>query len=74
VCEVKRETPMEISISLASKNYYLPEMRRLLGKFTEMPVDVKLFHLYMMMSTYGAQEEFRNILGSLSVELVKKKI
>ena len=48
-------------------------MRRLLGKFTEMPVDVKLFHLSTLVFTDGAQEEFRNMLGSLSVELVRKK-
>ena len=74
MCEEKRETPMEISV--ASKNADQPEMRRLLGKFTEMPVDVKLFHLSTLIFSDGAQdpeEEFGNILGSLSVELVRTK-
>ena len=69
VCEEKRESPMEISVT--SKNAENPEMRRLLGEFTEMPVDVKLFHLSTLIFTDGAQEEFRNMLGSLPVELVR---
>ena len=60
-----------MEISVASKNADQPEMRKLLGKFTEMPVDVKLFHLSTLMFTDGTEEEFRNILGSLSVELVR---
>ena len=46
-------------------------MRRILGKFTEMPVNVKLFHLSTLMSTDEAKEEFREMLGSLPVELVR---
>ena len=63
---------MEISVN--SKTAENPEIRRLLAKFTEMPVDVKLFHLSTLIFTDGAQEEFRNMLGSLPVELVRKKV
>ena len=42
-----------------------------MGKFTEMPVNVKLFHLSTLMSTDEAEEEFREMLGSLPVELVR---
>ena len=45
-------------------------MRRLLGKFTEMPVNIKLFHLSTLMTTDEAKEEFRDMLCSLPVELV----
>ena len=62
-----------MEISVVSKKADQPEMRRLLGKFTEMPVDVKLFHLSSLMFTDGAKEEFRNILGSLPVDLVRTK-
>ena len=67
VCEEKKETPMEISVNSEKSS---PEIRRLLGKFTEMPVNIKLFHLSMLMSTEEAKEEFRDMLGSLPVELV----
>ena len=62
-----------MEISVTSKNAENPEMRRLLGEFTEMPVDVKLFHLSTLIFTDGAQEEFRNMLGPLPVELVRNK-
>ena len=70
VCEEKKDTPMEIS---ASSEKSSPEMRRLLGKFTEMPLLVKFFHLSTLMSlaTKEAKEEFRDMLGSLPVELVR---
>jgi len=58
---------MEIS---ASSEKSSPEMRRLLGKFTEMPLLVKFFHLSTLMSIDEAKEEFRDMLGSLPVELV----
>ena len=67
VCEEKKDTPMEIS---ASSEKSSPEMRRLLGKFTEMPLLVKFFHLSTLMSIDEAKEEFRDMLGSLPVELV----
>ena len=41
-----------------------------MGKFTEMPVNVKLFHLSSLMSTDEAKEEFRDMLGALPVEMV----
>ena len=41
-----------------------------MGKFTEMPVNVKLFHLSMLMSTDDSKEEFRDMLGALPVALV----
>ena len=50
-----------------------PEMRRLLGEFTEMPVDIKLFHLSTL-STDEDKEEFRDMLRSLPVELVSYSI
>ena len=59
---------MEISVNSEKSS---PEVRRLLGKFTEMPATVKLFHLSTLMSTEDeAKEEFREMLGSLPVELV----
>ena len=62
-----------MDISVASKNADNPEIRRLLGKFIEMPVDVKLFHLSTLIFTDGTLDEFRNMLGSLPVELVRKE-
>jgi len=73
VCEDVRVTPMEISISLSSSDSaQLLEIRRLLSKYTEMPDNVKLFHLSTLMSRGEAEdlEEFRSMLGSLPVELV----
>ena len=46
-----------------------PEMRRLLGKFTEMPEEIKLFHLSKLSSDED-KEEFREMLGSLPIESV----
>jgi len=70
VCEDVRETPMEISISRDTAQ--LLEIRRLLAKYTEMPDNVKLFHLSTLMFRGEATdlEEFRSMLGSLPVELV----
>ena len=61
---------MEISVNSEKSS---PEVRRLLGKFTEMPVNVKLFHLSSLMSTDEAKEEFRDMLGALPVEMVSYK-
>ena len=68
VCEKKKDTPMEIS---AYSEKSSPEMRRLLGTFTDMPLLVKFFHLSSLMSTHDSQEEFRDMLGSLPLELVR---
>ena len=70
VCEEKKDTPMEISVSSEKSS---PEMRRLLGKFTETPLLVKFFHLSTLMAIDEAKEEFRDMLGSLPVELVRSK-
>ena len=47
-----------------------------MGKFTEMPVNIKLFHLSTLMFRDEAKdkEEFRNMLGSLPVELVRNTL
>ena len=50
-----------------------PEMRRLLGEFTEMPENIKLFHLSKL-STDEDKEEFRDMLGSLPMESVRFSI
>ena len=55
---------MKLSMELSG-----PEMRRLLGEFTEMPVNIKLFHLSTL-SPDEDKEEFRNIVRSIPVELV----
>ena len=67
---------MEISISNhLSNTVQLLEIRRLLAKYTEMPDNVKLFHLSTLMFRGEAidLEEFRSMLGSLPVELVRTK-
>ena len=63
-----------MDISVSSESSHRPEIRRLLGKFTEMPVNIKLFHLSTLMFRDEAEdrEEFRKMLGSLPVELVGK--
>ena len=50
-----------------------PEMRRLLGEFTEMPVNIKLFHLSTL-STDEDKEEFKGMLRSLPMELVSYSV
>ena len=55
VCEKRQDTPMEIS---ANSEKSSPEMRRLLGKFTEMPLLIKFFHLASLISADGDLEEF----------------
>ena len=53
------------------------EMRRLLSKFTEMPEHIKLHHLSELMSNKedkdkdNVKEEFKEILGTLPVKLVR---
>ena len=54
-------------------------MRRLLSKFTEMPEHIKLHHLSELMSNKedkdkdkdNVREEFKEILGTLPVKLVR---
>ena len=45
-----------------------------MGEFTEMPVNIKLFHLSTLIfrDEVKDREEFRKMLGSLPVELVGK--
>jgi len=64
-----------MDISVSSESSHCPDIRRLLGKFTEMPVNVKLFHLSTLMFRDEAkdEEEFRKMLGSLPVELVSSR-
>ena len=57
---------MKLSMELSG-----PEMRRLLGEFTEMPLNIKLFHLSTLMATDDTKGEFRDMLWSLPVELVR---
>ena len=59
---------MEISVASEKSS---PEMRRLLGEFTEMPNNIKLFHLSTLMATDDNKGEFRDMLWSLPVELVR---
>ena len=59
---------MEISVASEKSS---PEMLRLLGKFTDMPNNIKLFHLSTLMTTDDTKEEFRDMLCSLPVELVR---
>jgi len=67
ICEQKKDTPMEISVASEKSS---PEMRRLLGEFTEMPNNIKLFHLSTLMATDDNKGEFRVMLWSLPVEMV----
>jgi len=64
-----------MDISVSSESSHCPEIRRLLGEFTEMPVNIKLFHLSTLMfrDEVKDREEFRKMLGSLPVELVSSR-
>ena len=68
-CKENRETPIEISKKSST------EMRRLLSKFTEMPEHIKLHHLSELMFNNeekdNVKEEFKEILGTLPVKLVR---
>ena len=62
---------MELSMRWdESRDEMGPEMRRLLGEFTEMPENIKLFHLSKL-STDEDKEELRGMLGSLPMESVR---
>merc|ERR1719209_289683 len=69
VCEGKTETPMDIAAEGGRE-----EMISLMAEFTEMPDHVKLLYLSMLMykgeQKAKEREEFKNILSSMSVDLV----
>ena len=69
MCEDKSATPMDIAVERESE-----EMISLLAEFTEMSDPVKLFYLSKLMykgeNKAKEKEKFKNILSSLSVELV----
>ena len=69
MCEGKTITPMDYA---AEKENL--EMISLLAEFTEMPDHIKLFCLSKLMykgeNKAKEREEFKNLLSSLSVELV----
>ena len=67
MCEDNTATLMDIAVERESE-----EMISLLAEFTEMPDPVKLFYLSKLMykGENKAKEKFKNILSSLSVELV----
>ena len=69
MCEDKTVTPMDIAAERERE-----EMISLLAEFTEMPDHVKLIYLSKLMykgeDKAKEREEFKNILGSLPVELV----
>ena len=69
MCEDNTATLMDIAVERESE-----EMISLLAEFTEMPDPVKLFYLSKLMykgeNKAKEREKFKNILSSLSVELV----
>ena len=69
MCEGKTETPMDIAAEEGRE-----EMISLMAEFTEMPDHVKLLYLSMLMykgeQKAKEREEFKNILSSMSVDLV----
>ena len=69
MCEDKSATPMDIAVERESE-----DMISLLAEFTEMPDPVKLFYLSKLMykgeNKAKEKKKFKNILSSLSVELV----
>lgn len=69
MCEGKTETPMDIAAEGGRE-----EMISLMAEFTEMPDHVKLLYLSMLMykgeQKAKEREEFKNILSSMSVDLV----
>ena len=69
MCEDNTATLMDIAVERESE-----EMIALLAEFTEMPDPVKLFYLSKLMykgeNKAKEKEKFKDILSSLSVELV----
>ena len=72
--EGKKVTPMQLAVECDSQNER-GEMLSLLAEFTEMPNDIKLFRLSKLMNkaekSKERREEFKKILSSLPVELVR---
>ena len=66
--EGKKVTPMQLAVECDSQ-------LSLLAEFTEMPNDIKLFRLSKLMNkaekSKERREEFKKILSSLPVELVR---
>ena len=66
---------MELAVECDSQNDEKGEMLSLLAEFTEMPNDIKLFRLSKLMNKVDQKskerEEFKKILSSLPVELVR---
>ena len=73
MCEDKKVTPMDIAAETRQEPW-VTEMLSLLAEFTEMPDHVKIVHLSNLMYKDDLKakekEEFKNILNSLSIELV----
>ena len=65
---------MQLAVECDSKNER-GEMLSLLAEFTEMPNDIKLFRLSKLMNkaekSKERREEFKKILSSMPVELVR---
>ena len=66
---------MELAVECDSQNDEKGEMLSLLAEFTEMPDNIKLFRLSKLMNKVDQKskerEEFKKILSSLPVELVR---
>ena len=73
MCEDKKVTPMDIAADTRQEPW-VTEMLSLLAEFTEMPDHVKIVHLSNLMYKDDLKakekEEFKNILNSLSIEMV----
>merc|ERR1719352_1380443 len=74
VCEGKPVTPMEYARTWNIEEEERVEIFSLLAEFTEIPDPIKLFLLSKLMykgeNEAKEREEFKNLLSSLSVELV----
>ena len=76
MCEGNTVTPMDIAAQShpSHPSEEREEMISLLAEFTEMPDHVKLFYLSKLMykceDKAKEREKFKNILSSLSIELV----
>ena len=72
--EGKKVTPLQLAVERDSQNER-GEMLSLLAEFSEMPNDIKLFRLSKLMNkvekSKERREEFKKILSSLPVELVR---
>ena len=74
VCEDKKVTPMDILAEKRQQPSFVADMLSLLAEFTEMPDHVKITYLSNLMykdkPKAKDKEKFKNILSSLSIELV----